>query len=324
MAYELFFDGFDVYSNAAEMLTCGYTGRAYSINSGVGRRGGKAAQLDSVGNSIVRPITASSHVVVGGAIKLKGGGTIQLRNGTTVHASLVLTVLGSSTLAIGGGAAVTLPSIYPYDTYMFVELGVSVNNSTGTAEVRVNGSNTGWFPQVVGDTQNGATTTIDNIRVLSNTGGVIDLLDDFYITYGDELVWLGDSRADRSLLTANTATQDWIPSSGNAWERLNAGDGYIASDVDEATSFFELADLSYNPLAIHGVKITGLIKKSDAGYREACLLTNSDGTITETSPLALSTDTLGIVTILKTDPATGLAWDLPGVQALQPGLRVKV
>ena len=67
-----------------------------------------------------------------------------------------------------------------------------------------------------------------------------------------------------------------------------------------------------------------MVKKSDAGYREACLLTKSNGTITETSPVPLSTDTLGIVTTLKTDPATGLAWDLPGVQALQPGLRVKV
>ena len=323
MAYEIFFDGFETYANAMEMLSYGYSGKPYAVVTG-GRRGGKAMQPDAVGNSMVRPITPSSHVVVGAAVKAYSGVAIHLRNGTTVHAVLTLPALAVPTLAIGGAAATSMSTVYPYDTYMFVEVGIYVHNSLGTAEVRVNGSNVGWFPQVVGDTQNGATTTIDNVRVSATVGGTVNLVDDFYVTYGDELVWLGDSRVDRLALTGNATPQDWTPSSGNAWERLNAGDGYIESATDEASSLFEVGNLTYSPLAIHAVKVGGLIKKSDAGYREACLLVQSGTTLVEGDPLALSTDTLGLTEILKVDPATGVAWDYPGVNALQAGVRVKV
>lgn len=321
MAYELFFDGFESYSAASDLLKFGYNVVPNLVNSS-GRRSSKCLQFANVNPIAQKLITASTHVVVGVAIKTPMGAGISLRNGSTEHASVWCAANNLVSASAGGVALGTSVNTFPYDTYMFVEIGVVVGNS-GSYEVRINGSSVGWFPAATADTQNGATTTIDTIR-LSGQSYSTSYFDDFYIAYGNELVWLGDSRVDRLLLTANTATQDWTPSTGNAWERLNAGDGYVESATDEATSLFEVADLNYSPLSIHGVKTAGLIKKSDAGYREACLLSKSGATTVESAAVALSTDTLGFTQILKTDPATGAAWGLPAVHAFQPGLRVKV
>lgn len=328
MAYELFFDGFETYSSQLDLLKFGYTETIGTTGSTypntIGRRGGRALRF-MYDSNLCKPITPSTHVVTGVAIKADVGPiAIQLRNGATVHAQLDIAPSVAATLYAGGATIGTSQNVFPYSTFMFIEIGIIVGNAgVGSYEVRVNGSSVGWFPAAVADTQNGATTTIDNVR-LDQLGNQTHIVDDFYITYGDELKWLGDSRIDRLLLTANSTPQDWTPSSGNAWERLNAGDGYVESDVDEATSLFEVADLSYSPLAIHGVKVGGLIKKSDAGYREACLLAKSNTTVVEFTAVALSTDTLGFSNILKLDPATGLAWELSAIQAFQPGLRVKV
>lgn len=325
MAYELFFDGFESYASTAEMLKQGYTQANGSLSSS-GRRSGKAfSGITNSGQGLMPVISPSTHIVCGAAFYVSTALTFALTNSGTGHAVLTVTPQGQLSLAVGGVTVAASSSTFPINTWMFIELGLSVANAGGTYEVRVNGSSVGWIPAGSGDTQNGAATTVNRIQITSNQGvGTFYLVDDLYITYGNELIWLGDSRVDRLLLTANTATQGWTPSTGNAWERLNAGDGYVESATDEATSLFEVADLNYSPLGIYGVKTAGLIKKSDAGYREACLLSKSGATTVESAAVALSTDTLGFTQILKTDPATGAAWGLPAVQAFQPGLRVKV
>lgn len=331
MAYELFFDGFESYGagNGLDMMKFGYThlGNAPQFATmPTGRRANtKCLYLVWSWYFIFRaPITPSTHVVCGVALKQTNSNTqivIQFCEGDTVHAQYVVPGSGQVSLAVGGGSPVVSASSQPPNTWNYHEIGVHCAN-TGSYEVRVNGSSQGWLPAANADTRNGGTGVINNIRVYC-TGSESGVIDDLYLTFGDELKWLGDSRVDRLLLTGNATPQDWTPNSGNAWERLNAGDGYIESATDEAASLFDIADLIYNPLAIHGVKITGLIKKSDAGYREVCLLAKSNTTLVETDPLVLSMDTLGTTKIMIVDPATNAAWNYTGVNALQAGVKVK-
>lgn len=337
MAYELFFDGFEGYptdTTYATLNTYGYANIGTYLTI-IGLGAGRWINTKAVGfytwtggiqyAALRRYITPSSYVVFGAAIRQGySTGVMQIHfcKDDIVQANLTIPANGTLSLTVGGGggASMSVKSI-PNQIWQYIEMGIYCAD-IGSREVRVNGSSVGWFPYATADTNNDGLGVINNIRVYC-TAGENSLMDDFYLTFGDELKWLGDSRADLLLLTANSSPQDWVPSSGNAWELLNAGTGYIESATDEATSLFEKASMPYIPVAIHGVSVTGYMKKSDAGHREACLLAQSDATLVEGNSLALSTDAMGFTTILLTDPDTGVDWGQPGVDALQVGVRVK-
>ena len=323
MAYEIFFDGFETYSTAADMLKFGYTAYPNSIHATAGRRSSKAVSF--FGGDIARSITASTHVVIGMAIKtLNATVNIQLKNDSTIHAQLTLLSLTNPTLTTGNVSRGSASKVFPYDTYMFVEFGVYVHDTLGSYEVKVNGSSVGWFPYTANtDTRNGATTTINNFLI--NAINFADSYgDDLYCAYGDELYYLGDSRIDRLLLTANSTPQEWTaPVGSNAYSILNTGSSYVSSNVDEATSYFTVADLDFDPTVIHGVAVRSLVKKSDAGYRESSLLLKSNSTEVESTPLPLSTDLLSQEMFFQTDPSTNTAWTTSGVNGIEVGMRVK-
>lgn len=331
MAYELFFDGFESYGagTGLDMMKFGYThtgGAPQFANMPAGRRANTKCLylVSSYYFNFRRPITPSTHVVVGMALKQIMGGTqivAQLREGETVHAQCVVPGSGALALSVGGGNAVTSANTQPANIWNHFQIGVHCADA-GSYEVRVNGSSQGWFPSTNADTRNGGAGVIDNVLIYC-TGGESGLIDDFYIAYGDELAWLGDRRIDLLTLDANDTPQDWTPSSGNAWERLNAGDGYVASNIDEATSLFTLANLPYTPESIDGIAVRSLMDKSDAGARSAAALIKSGATEVESSELALSTDTLGVTKVFAKDPATNAAWTTNAVNALKAGVRVK-
>jgi hypothetical protein len=210
---------------------------------------------------------------------------------------------------------------------MYFELGVSVANAGGTYEVRCNGSSQDYVPPGTGDTQNGTATTIDQIAIVGGGGpGAAPLfrIDDMYVHYGDELVWLGDARVDPQPLSGDASPQEWTPSTGSAWERLNAGDGYIAANIDEATALFAVSDVAHAPNEVFGVCVRSLLLKESAGTRKAASLLQSGATTVESAELALQTTAQGLTQTLQVDPATGAAWTLNAVNALRAGVRVKV
>lgn len=326
MAYEVFFDGFEHYSAAADMLAYGYSAAPAGLSASGGRRSSKAVTGGGTSAaSFTKLIAASTHVVAGVALKAPDRNlVISFIGATGTHASLTRKdSSGVLALAVGGVEVATSTELFPVNTFMYVELGVSVANAGGTYEARVNGSSVDWIPAGTGDTQAGATGTITSVSVQAGSSYNAGIIDDFYITYGDELAWLGDSRIDKLLLTANSTPQDWTPDTGNAWERLNAGTGYIASSTDEATSLFEFADLPYTPEAIHGLAVRSRMLKSNTNFRSACSMVKSASTESEGAELALSTDALGQLLILKQDPATAAAWTYNGIRDALVGVRVK-
>lgn len=250
---------------------------------------------------------------------------IEFRGGGATHAQLVIQEEAVFGLNVGGAYAGSSSSTLPRNTWVYVELGLSVASANGTYEVRVNGTSQDYIAGT-GDTQNGAATTVDQIKIIGIGGSGVQhkiYVGDMYVTYGDELAWKGDSRVDRLLLTADSTPQEWTPSTGNAWERLNAGDGYIASSTDEATSLFTSATLTHAPDTIHGVCARSILLKDSAGTRAATSVVRSGSTEAEATPLTLAETSAALTQVLKVDPATGSAWTLSAVNALKTGVRVK-
>lgn len=338
MAYELFFDGFESYgaSGTGDTLNkFGYGNLGTWQTQGYvvpGRRANTYGfSLDPVYGpawpgyfTMRRFITPSTHVVCSFAFFVTAPPdkiTVRFMEGTTEHAKVVLTAGGQIVLTAGETVSVSSVSAIGTATWRHFALGVHCA-TTGSYEVRIDESSDGWLPLAVADTQNGGTGVIDNIQIWGG-GYTRPVIDDLHFVFGNELVWLGDRRVDRLLLDANSTPQDWAPSSGNAWERLNAGDGYVSANVDEATSLFTLDNLPYVPNIIDGVAVRSLMDKSDAGSRGAAVVLKSGATEAESTELALSTDTLGVTHVFKVDPATSAAWTPNAVNALKAGVRVK-
>ena len=334
MAYQLFHDGFGSYGTGATGLTLnqfGYScyggGPQFATMSSTGRRAGSKClnMSNSFYFNLRKPINPASHVVAGMALKqVNSAGAIgvQFCEGDTVHAQLSVPAIGQPTVAVGGAAAVTAANSLVSNVWNYFELGVRCADAGGSYELRVNGTSVGWLPPTSADTRNGGTGVINNVRVYSTADS--GFMQDLYIASGDELAWFGDARMDPVLLAANGTPMDWVPSTGNAWERLNAGDGYVASSVDEATALFAPAALGYTPSTIHSLALRGLVQKSDAGSsRGAATLIKSDATEIESAELTLSTDALGIAQMQRLNPATGQAWTPTALSAARVGLRVK-
>lgn len=335
MAYELFVDGFDYY--ATEDITKKwqyYDNRIAYIEADTGRRGTGALYLANNqaygfggGIGLIRsmPFTPSTHVVVGFALKIQLGGalnTFWLKSIADYEFAVRIDGRNGLFHCYRSGAAIAETSTYsiPSLAYCYVEIGIHYADA-GSYEVRVNGQTI--LKNESYDTKNSSATGISVFEIANqepNPGN--KWLDDFYIAYGDEIKFLGDSRVDTLALTANSTPQDWTPDTGNAWERLNQDAGYIASSTVNAVSLFAAGDISHNPSTIHGIQINGHAYKSDAGYREAAMVLKSGGTTDVGTPLALATDTLLIREPYIVDPNTGSAFTKANLNAIEVGAKV--
>jgi hypothetical protein len=215
------------------------------------------------------------------------------------------------------------------DAWQHIELAVYLNNS-GTLELRVNGSSVAGIPSTNADTN--YTGVCNGFSLgsppLGGSAGQqyygLGNFDDFRVTYGDELLQLGDRRIDYMALTANDTQQDWTVSSGNAWEALNGNGENIQSDTLNDISRFVLADLSHAPLSIDTVQLIAEAQKSDSGDRAIALLAKSDTTESVGADLYLSQSVATKTAEFQTDPDTAAAWTEGGLNAMIVGVKVTV
>jgi hypothetical protein len=334
MAYELFVDSFDTesFSTSGTLQTSRWqiaaTGPAtISTSSGNGRHGSSSLRVAATSNGLAALTSgifaASSHVVFGFSRQIDSGSgtsTFIFRNSTTTLITVTIASTGVVSVTLG---STTYNSTNAVSTDAYIEIGIIIGNS-GSLEVRVNGSNAGWLNLSGVDTQPGADTTINNVqfRWQGASVGTADH-DDLYITYGDELKWLGDIRVDALALTADSTPQDWTPDTGNAWERLNnASAGYITGTTLDDESLFALADYTPQTTAIHGVQVSAHARKTDAGSRSMAIEVKSDTTTDVGDTIALGDTTTEYRQVWLTDPDTAAAWTDGGLDALEIGVKV--
>lgn len=319
MAYELFIDGFDHYNDASILVLKWPYRYGALVSSGNGRRGTNALTLYSPGFYLGRPVSTSAKGVIAAAVKFTTPNRtyFSVYDGSTRQIYLLLTSDQRLQVAMESTVLATSTNVISLNTYYYVEFGFHINNS-GSFEVRVNGSSSGWIPSTNSDTQRSGNASFNAFYFGDGEG----YYDDVYCTFGDEIKFLGDSRVDTLALTANSTPQDWTPDTGNAWERLNQDAGYISSGTVDAVSLFAAGDISHNPSTIHGIQLNGHAYKSDAGSREAALVLKSGATTDVGDSVALSTNTLLIREPYIVDPNTGSAFTKSNLNAIEVGVKV--
>lgn len=256
----------------------------------------------------------------------------------TVTSNLAIAVYRNASGNYGVGSLPVLlgisnSGVVGIDTWFHLEWGVKVATS-GTIEIRLNG--TELISPTNANTQysglSGAAQV--SLSTWNNGYGLGDKvwttkcgvdISGIHFNWGNTVNFKGNCRVDSSLLTADASPQDWIPNTGEAWSLLNTGNSdYISSDVDEATSLFEKAELSFLTPQVHGIQINAYVVKSGAGTRECALVCKNGTTIAESANISLSETLAGTQAFFETNPDTETAWTLAAVNAATVGVRVKV
>ncbi|MDQ3565725.1 MAG: hypothetical protein M3436_16975 [Pseudomonadota bacterium] len=334
-----FTDSFDHYATAA--LTEKWTSitNVPTISAGNGRRstasfrnatnvlGTATKTLDAQATWIIgfsfkmaSSLPAASRAMVGVLdagtdqcdLRVKADGTMEItRNGT---------VLGTTTYALSVGS-----------TY-YIEFKVVIHDTTGTAEVKVDGSSKLALTSV--DTKNTANATANQVRI--GPGGAATGFwdyDDVYICDGAGSVnnnFLGDCRVDAYAPNGNGNSSQLVGSDGNSTDNYLLVDESAPNDdtdyVESATAgnkdTYTVADMSHTPSSIFGVQILANAKKDDAGARSVATVTRSGVTDFDGATQALSTSYVYYSDIRETDPNTSAAWTKTNFNAAEFGVKV--
>lgn len=338
----LFCDSFDHYASADilnKYNVASNPGTNTQIQAGLGRRGTACLEM-SAGTGVTKSGLANhATYIVGAAIYpddfSSAGPILAFIDSGTIHITISVNTSGQILVYRGAHGATLLAtsaSALATDTWYYLEVKVTINDSTGTVEVRVNGSNTGWHNITGADTRNGASAQVNAIRI---DGGTQDMRwDDLVIMDGSGSAphndFIGDVRVDAYLPNGNGNSSQLDGSDGNSVDNYllvddaapDSDSTYVQSATATEKDTYAFANMSHTPATIYGVQINMTAKKDDAGTRSIAAVTRSDGADYDGTTQALSTAYTGYREVLTQDPDTSAAWTKSGFDAAEFGVKV--
>lgn len=290
-----------------------------SVNASGGRRstGGIELQSESITKGV--PDTATKYVGVAFKIGALTTNTdvIQLKETAAIHIEVSVGVTGA--IEVNRGTTTVLGTspagIITADSYNYLELKVTISETVGTIDVRLNGTNVTNLTGLTGlDTQTGGTGIVNGITFKGNA----DLLtiDDVYV---EDSKFLGDIECTDILpdgdgnKTQFTTTFPASPTTHYTSVNEASPDddtSYNESDVANHIDLFTYDNLTAlaGGSTVLGVQVKSYTKKDDAGARSIRNKVRVNGTDYNGSTQAISTSYVYYQDVFELDPDTGMAW----------------
>ena len=314
-----------------------WTGNSFcSIAPTSGRRGGGALTWSSNGY-VTLSLDPQPTWIVGCAFRyttLPGATTslLQFIDASTDQCEFALTATGTIQARRSPATLLgTASAVLAVNTFYYLEFRVVIHNTLGEMGLRVNAvpvlALTGQ------DTQVTANATANAFRIGAIGPGIFaaSLLDDVYVCDGTGAAphntYLGDCRVDVLLPSGDSTPLAWTPSTGTTHSTLvdesvpNDDTDYLSTLTVGARDLHVFPDLPamINP-AILGIQHCINARKDDVGTRQLKSVIKS-GVTTQAGPTTL---TIGSTyayhrELWPVDPATGLAWTVAGVNAIEAG-----
>jgi hypothetical protein len=208
-----------------------------------------------------------------------------------------------------GTTIITNPTEY-FHIQIYLDIAAS-----GTLAYKVNGHSQ---PTFSGDTRNGANTSATRVRFYQQGGYQRFYIDDLVLGEGG---FLGDLRCVDIVPNADTAVDDWTPTSGDNYSTI---DERPPSDVDynETSSDGDADELDmtdYDGATYIPVAITSWVRaRQDAGVGNSIYVgVDSGGTDDVSSPQPLSNDWEYYYHTLDSNPADAAEWEDADIDALK-------
>lgn len=339
-----FQDSFDMYngSSAGTGLPVRYTSSAVtSWGVTTGRFGGQC--LDFTGNSggagtIQTPGPQDAKVWGvfdgAGATTAMAIGFAFIVNGTRQDAILdIQTAAGGQIFSVGvsatgqlivctaaGGTVFTgSAGVITFGTWYYMEIEATINASTGTINLYLNGTTT----ICTLTSQNTGSTGAGIFQHRMFGGGSTSLhrnVDDLYVVTG-AATRLGESRIE-CLRAAADSVVTWTPKTGvTNYNMVNEtqvdGDtSYVQTATSGNRDLYTNGGLSSTPANIWNVDIVSFSEKTDATARTLLHSVKSGATISDGSAFTLLSSYNRFDRMIPTDPNTSAAWTASGVNNL--------
>jgi hypothetical protein len=305
------------------------------------------AALDMATMNIGKDITMTGDtLVIGFSLNIHTGVTfdstpdnnndalVQFYDGAT--GQFAITVDGSDNLVIRGGAyngSIIETSSVPLvkdEVFHYYEVKVKFHATTGTVEIRKDGSTIYSTTNVDTDSAVTGKATRFYIGTVHNSSGVGSTLDNLYVLDGSGSFnndFLGFTKVIYRQPTADTAQKDFTPDSGTVhYDRVDEltydTTTWLESTTTNHADLFGMEDLDNNTLTVHGVQ--GFLEaiSADAGTRSVRQLLKSGTTTSSGSTHSLSASYDSYLNLWEVDPDTSTQWVGTDVDGLEFGFEV--
>ncbi len=249
-------------------------------------------------------------------IHLSGTGQLSVRNG---HGTIL-------------GTAVNTVSL---NTWHYIEVKVTVSNTTGSFYLRVNGTQVASGTLL--DTQLSPSAYIDVISLggYALNGSQVWCFDDFYALNTDgtrNIDFLGPVSVDCIFPNGAGFLSQWTPLSGSNYTQVNehAVDGdtsYVSASTNGFQDLYQFEDIRNTPGGIFGIQLNQYVRKEWGGVRTMAHLlrpgtldSGAGGSVTYPGGTVYLSESYSYHSQLyDTNPASGGTWTVSMVNGLQGG-----
>lgn len=234
-------------------------------------------------------------------------------------------------LAYNGAGVLLGQSAYGvfYNTvWNYIEMDALISNVEGFIKVRLNSIPIIDVSNV--DTQQTANASANTIEIsrYGGGGGHAVYFTDWYACDGTNgpngVGFQGDCKIRRLYPVGNGLYSDWTPSTGQAFECV---DDVTINEVDYISTTpggnKHLFTVEPGQIVgdVKGVAVETWMKKAYAGNSELRHMLRTNGTDFESSSFGFSTSLVSGVTTWGVNPATGVAWTIAEIDAIQFGVK---
>ena len=341
----LFVDGFADGLNEKKWSNYNSLG-SIAWGTSYGRGGASGVRFYNAGPFLRKQVAAADEhatLIVGGAYRfVTAGGRTDFLNfmsddGATDHVSIQRDVATGKLYANlpSGNTAMLGPSV-ALNTWYYIEAKVTLSDSVGAVEIRLNGSTVISLTGI--DTKRGGTKTVlDTVKVgwAYNVDGTEAHVADFYIANGAGSVnndFLGEIVVETLLPTGNGAESDLVGSDADSVDNYALVNEttpdlvtYVGSAVTGDRDLYAMANLVRTSGSVRGVQVAGYVEKSDASGVSCKLPVARSGTVSSGAalPISAAVGAAEVLTrVVETDPVTAAPFTIANVNALEAGFEV--
>lgn len=327
----LFVDSFDHYA------TGDFT-KKYNTSAGVtinfGRHSTNGVKV-GIGGQLYKSFTNNyTTLIMGGAVYVASFSNTVIfafTDNTTIQTCVFLNSAGKLEIRRGESSILaTSTQTLSLNTWYYVELKTTFNNTTGSATLMVNGEI--WASVENVDTQATGNSSANGIKIGSTTQVSKEFyIDDLYVCDTSGTVannFLGDVRISALYPNANDTPIQWTPYGvTNNYEAVDESPSNYDTDYNyTATSgyndIFQFSDLPVASGSIYGVQLLCLARKDDGGSRYLRLLYKPGTTIYNGTNVFSLSDTYTYVSEIKeTNPDTGTNWTISDINSAKFGYK---
>lgn len=279
----LFIDGFDAGDYATKWDFVDRLAATSAVT-----RFGTGMSLGSTNNSIqtaYKTIEASDCVTLGFALRRYQSASLSTTSflsdgGSTYHITINIGSSGRVNVVRGsysGTLIATGTTVLPYNRWFYIEIQVTVSDTIGSVEVRLNGSTTPEIKLTDIDTRNGGTNTaIDGISIGCQDTSIYSAgyFDDLYILNSSgetNNTFLGDVRVQTIVPNGTGESSQFTGSDGDSVDNYALLDelpfsvaDYVKSNVVGERDMYTMSKLQNNTDSILGVQHTIIGTKTGA------------------------------------------------------------